>query len=539
MALTYTELTALVRNWANRNQDVVSDSIIQDCLKYAADKAYRTLRIPPLENVAVYNKTDLESATIKTTSGLTRTEIKLPADLIEFIQIKELNEDGGTVRVFNEKLDIRTFNDVNAEKYSNMNYWARQRNSIYLTPGFNSLGNANSIELLYYRRLPALDAKYAATALNYAAGYLKSLGTPTSLPLLDNQNYLYFTTAKNGIENYLITATTDGAIDNSTTITNDNRSGVIVPGQELSGVGVTANPTTGRPPKVVSITDTPTSVITANAGGTSIINSNVITTTNISGGTISVGQEFDSSSQIVTRNASGALPRVINADDQANIVLDTIQDFILQGLPITFSTVTQNNVIVDTAQTLPDNANLTFSIINSETAYNTQTEAVTAAGLLTPTNCTALVHGDIVGSTTITNNTRLGNLKIGQELVGAGVTNNPITGKAPRVINIDSPQNVIVDTAQTLPDNSAIIFANTSSTLFIGNEIPNWLRDQNERVILMGALAEIFSFTQEDDQAQKYLSLFMSEIKELNDEDATRNASGGNLQVNFNGRGLI
>ena len=119
------------------------------------------------------------------------------------------------------------------------------------------------------------------------------------------------------------------------------------------------------------------------------------------------------------------------------------------------------------------------------------------------------------------------------------MTNNPITGKAPRVINIDSPQNVIVDTAQTLPDNSAIIFANTSSTLFIGNEIPNWLRDQNERVILMGALAEIFSFTQEDDQAQKYLSLFMSEIKELNDEDATRNASGGNLQVNFNGRGLI
>ena len=96
----------------------------------------------------MYNKTDLESATIKTTSGLTRTEIKLPADLIEFIQIKELNEDGGTVRVFNEKLDIRTFNDVNAEKYSNMNYWARQRNSIYLTPGFNSLGNANSIELL-------------------------------------------------------------------------------------------------------------------------------------------------------------------------------------------------------------------------------------------------------------------------------------------------------------------------------------------------------------------------------------------------------
>ena len=53
---------------------------------------------------------------MKTTSGLTKTEIRLPADLIEFIQIKELDENGATVRVFNEKLDIRTFNDVNAEK---------------------------------------------------------------------------------------------------------------------------------------------------------------------------------------------------------------------------------------------------------------------------------------------------------------------------------------------------------------------------------------------------------------------------------------
>ena len=31
----------------------------------------------------------------------------------------------------------------------------------------------------------------------------------------------------------------------------------------------------------------------------------------------------------------------------------------------------------------------------------------------------------------------------------------------------------------------------------------------------------------------------VTEIAEANDEDAKRNASGGNLQVNFNGRGLI
>jgi hypothetical protein len=291
MALTYTELTTLVRNWCNRDEEVVSDAIIKDCLRYAADKAYRTLRVPPLENVAVYESSLLTSATAIGQSGLTITELQLPFDLIEFIQIKELDSDNKTIRVFNEKLDIRTFNDVNAEKYSNMNYWSRQRNVALLTPGFNSTGKANSIEMLYYRRLPALNALYAVTVLNYNAGFLTTSGAGAGI---ENSALLYF-------------------------------------------------------------------------------NSNT-----------------------------------------------------------------------------------------STTAYATQADAQAA---------------DPAGTVT--------------------------------------------------------------STYYIGTLVPNWLRDQNERVLLMGALAEIFAFTQEDDQAQKYATVFFNEIKELNDEDGKRNASGGNLQVNFNGRGLI
>ena len=76
MALTYTELVAKVRTWANRDEEVVSDAIIQDCLKYAADKAYRTLRVPPLENVATYEKTLLQAATVNATSNaLSITEL--------------------------------------------------------------------------------------------------------------------------------------------------------------------------------------------------------------------------------------------------------------------------------------------------------------------------------------------------------------------------------------------------------------------------------------------------------------------------------
>ena len=295
MALTYIELVAKVRDWANRDEEVVSDTVIKDCLKYAADKAYRTLRVPPLENVAKYDKTLLQAATINATSNsVSITELQLPFDLIEFIQIRELDSSNLTTRVFNEKVDIRTFNDSNAEKYTGFNYWARQQNVLYLVPGFGNgaTGNtANSIELYYYRRLPALDALYAVTVLNYNAGFL----------------------------------TTTGA-----------------------GVGV-ANST-----------------------------------------------------------------------------------------------------------------QLFFNSNTGTTAYATQAAAQAASA-------------------------------------GGTVT----------------------------------------ATYYIGTLVPNWLRDQNERVLLMGALAEVFAYVQEDDQAQKYLQVYKSEIAELNDEDAKRNASGGNLQVNFNGRGLI
>ena len=291
MALTYTELTALVRSWANRDEEVVSDAIIQDSLQYAADKAYRTLRIPPLENIAVFNNTDdaLTNATVAASNlNPSRTELQVPQDLVEIIHIKETDANGNTVRVFNEKLDTRTFFDPTTEKYTNNNYFTRERNVIMISPGFNdsNLGVASNIEVYYYRRLPALNSKYAVTTLNYSAGFLTTTGGTTPL---------YFV---NG---------------------------------------------------------------------------------------------------------------------------------------------------------------------NTATAYTTQAEATAA------------------------------------------------------------------DT------NSA----GTNSANYIGIDVPHYLRDENERILLYGALAQIFAFTQEDEQAVKYDKLFYGEIKELNDEDKQRQASGGNVQVNFNGRGLI
>ena len=295
MARTYTQLVALVRDWCNRDEEVVSDAIIQDSLKYAADKAYRTLRVPPLENVAIYEKSLLTTATTAATSNQESiTELQLPYDLIEFIQIREVDSNGLTTRVFNEKVDIRTFNDTTAEKYSNNNYWARQQNVLFLSPGFgsgNAQNQANTIELYYYRRLPALDAVYSVTVLNYNAGFLTTTGAGSGVA---NSKQLYF-------------------------------------------------------------------------------NSNTGTT-----------------------------------------------------------------------------------------AYATQSDAQAA---------------DAGGTVT--------------------------------------------------------------ATYYIGTPTPNWLRDENQRILLFGALAEVFAYVQDDQQAAKYNQAFLAEIAEVNDEDAKRNASGGNLQVNFNGRGLI
>ena len=285
MAANYTELVALVRNWSNRDADVLSDAIIQDTIRYAADKAYRTLRVPPLEHIVTYNSTTLTANTSSAGNRLASvTSLQIPGDLIEFIQLREVDSEGATVRIFNEKADIRTFRDTYAEKYNDLGYWTREADRILYAPGFgtgaaNGLSTSNpavSLELYYYRRLPALNARYDVTVSNYNLGLLAE----------------------------------------------------------------------------------------------------------------------------------------------------------------------QNSAGVDTNLPAPSPA---------------------ATALPTP----------------------------------------------------------------------------ASGTTLVGQEVPNWLRDENERILLFGALAESFAFLQENEEAQKYAALFTQEILELNKEDQMRNASGGNVQINFNGRGLI
>jgi hypothetical protein len=302
MAKTYTQFVALVRDWSNRDTSALPDSIIQDSLNYAADKAYRKLRISALEKTVSYNSASLIAATT-TGNGYadSKTEITVPSDLIEFIQIREKDASGITTRVFNEKQDVRSFNDPFSTRYDSLAYWTRSNNNVVsLSPAFSEtgLGSPVKIEIIYYGRLADLDAVYNVTPTNYAIGLL-------------------------------------------------------------------------------------------------------------------------------TEKAQGDVETILGSTRQTAVAL--------------------------------------FFVTGSNTAYATLSEAQTA------------------------------------------------------------------DTQS----------AGTTTKYYWGKEAANWLRDQNERILLMGALAECYAYLQDDDQAAKYLALYQQEIDELNNEDKRRNSSGGNVQINYTGSGLI
>ena len=223
-------LVGLVRAWSNRDAQALPDTIIMDSIRYAVDKAYRTLRIPPLEHTVVwtnypgdYTYTDSDGMPVSvdipnaaalataqeanpggtfvglldsSTSGggnvyQSTTALQVPPDLIEFIHIRGTDSNGLTTRVFNEKSDIRSYWDIRQRHYEQQAFWSRQQDSVVLTPSFANVargfygggaGSETELEMYYYRRLPALDATYAQSFFAWRSG----LGTLASGLVFDS-----------------------------------------------------------------------------------------------------------------------------------------------------------------------------------------------------------------------------------------------------------------------------------------------------------------------------------------------------------------
>lgn len=215
---TYIDLIKMVRDWANREETVLPDSIIQSSLRYSADEAYRHLEIPPLEfsrYFVVRENTALTYCT-KTSEGVYATAVSnnvkdakfddngvnpsvsnatfsIPHDTVSFIVLRSMGsinrpEVGSTVgsttvtdanqvnyaiitstdlpsvnshsshrdTVYNETVDTKTFYDYNDSTH-NSGYFTRKGSSILIAGQL--LNTGDTLELFYYRRLAALDAR--------------------------------------------------------------------------------------------------------------------------------------------------------------------------------------------------------------------------------------------------------------------------------------------------------------------------------------------------------------------------------------------
>jgi hypothetical protein len=200
MAERYDALISKVRDWANKPQvATLPDTVIKDCLDYAADEAYRKLRIPPLEKTVTYTITQFDNPITDSTSVQAYSVVPIPTDLVDFVYIKTVETSTEASRVFHEHTDERTFFDIYAEKYSRYN-WMRKGNDFYIHP---QLPIGTILEIHYYRKLPALDTMYSVVPINYEVGvadnaqtYLDASNSTNGIPLYVTNTAAYATVAE-------------------------------------------------------------------------------------------------------------------------------------------------------------------------------------------------------------------------------------------------------------------------------------------------------------------------------------------------------
>lgn len=74
---------------------------------------------------------------------------------------------------------------------------------------------------------------------------------------------------------------------------------------------------------------------------------------------------------------------------------------------------------------------------------------------------------------------------------------------------------------------------------YIGKEVDNWLRDQQEKLLSWGALQYLGAYLFDQTMEARYRDRFSSTIDQFNKEEKFRRARGGNVQMHFNTNGLI
>ena len=430
-----TKLRDKVLQWANRDKEVFGVSsanpegwkdYIGDFLSYAADEAYRLLRVPPMEYERVYtiDATDIiGSPNISVlgtnnwagTGGLSYCKVPVPIDFVEMKSIRYSGYPSQAVGssavfqtgiVFNEHTDERTFFDLYAETYSNF-YWMRSGDYFYIKP---ALPTNSQITFSYYRQLPALDSDYSVVA----------------------NNYLFAANDGNGI------------------------------------------PQTSS---VQPFLTNPTSVIPANLS--------------------TYNQNYPNRLYFASSFTNFAL-------EEGDILFVQAPVDISTQAPLTFSGQVKITTIVPLGSAT--------NYIEVDTVFSNDTYPVGGGVSISPVLYFVKVTG--------------------------GVLNN-IAYTTPRRI---AAYNTLADQTAGLASWKALFPTLTfgiETESYDGTEVNNWLKDQNERILVWGALMHAGSFLDDEKIETRYSGKFNADINSLNHEERMRRAKGGNVQVHFNGRGLI
>ena len=209
MATTYQDTITRVRDWANRvgSERALPDSVIEDGLLYAADEAYRLLEVAALEHTGTYPAlvaSDIEDADSRGIGVL-----RVPRDSTgNFLQIRRTATTAGTDDsfVYNVRQDLRGFEDRGTPTCAGT--WTRKGNEFKVFPA--EIGDV--FEVHYYRRLPALDARYTVNAANAnTGGLLSEVTTNYPAPTGVTPSELFSLTVNGAITYYATMAAANAA----------------------------------------------------------------------------------------------------------------------------------------------------------------------------------------------------------------------------------------------------------------------------------------------------------------------------------------
>jgi len=430
----YDALVTKVRDWSNRDSESLPDSIIKDSLEYAAESAYRELRLQGMEKIYTF-EADNDGNTFN-----------VPSDLKEFISLRQLSSAtsnvAGTETYSYTAITGQTLfsgDDDNGEKLQYVpGAILLTVNGVFLSPSDYTATNGLSIVLG--------SAAFAQDEIEIVA--FNSIVDSSSITTFE-----YTATANQ--------TTFTGADTNNNTLS-----------YKLNRVLVTVNGIYQSPS---SFTATNRTSIVLNSGAT--LNDQVKI--------VSFNETTVYSSEVSTVERETTVYE--NRADYRTFVSDCSNKYSL------YLWTRQGNKIVVNPKFKKGDA---FEVYYFSNGTDLGTEyTVTSA------------------------NFQNGFLETSDSSNGTALY---FTASSTPVVGEDVPSN-----------NQGGSY--TNAFYFKGKEQPHFLRDNQERLLIYGALSFINDYLGETNESTKYETKAAQLIQRLLNEEVFKESSGGNVRINFEG----